>query len=449
MPGSVTEASASPLDEALAEASARLGRLSRFGIRLGLERMAFLLDALGHPERAYRVIHVGGTNGKGSVSAAIAAALTAAGYRTALYTSPHLHRVTERFRLDGRELDPREFAALLDECWPLVEQAQSAGLDPPTEFEMLTAIAYLWAKEARADVLVQEVGLGGRLDSTNLVEEPAVSVLTNVGLDHTDRLGSTVEAIAREKSGIVKPGRPVVSAFDGAALQVLRARCAECASPLYLLQECATYSARAAWGADGVARWRLDYRGVSWSLRDAPLALPGRHQAVNAALALLALEVAAREAELKVSEAAARQALREVRWPGRLELFALPGGPRIAFDGAHNAHAAAALAATLPETFRWRRLHAVVGMLADKDIDAALPLLVRHADRAFLVPPPGPRAPAVERLAAALRAVAHPPFTTFDDPRAALAAAMEGLEPPDLVLVAGSLYLVGALRPST
>ncbi|MBE3589307.1 MAG: bifunctional folylpolyglutamate synthase/dihydrofolate synthase [Firmicutes bacterium] len=443
----MTQPTASPDEEALATASERLATLSRFGIRLGLERMAFLLDALGHPERSCAVIHVGGTNGKGSVSAMIAAVLTAAGYRTALYTSPHLHRVTERFRLDGRELDPHTFAALLDDCWPLVERAQAAGLDPPTEFEMLTAIAYLWARESGAEILVQEVGLGGRLDSTNLVEEPLLCVLTNIGLDHTDRLGSTIEAIAREKAGIVKPGRPVVTAFQGEALQVLRERCAACGSPLLRLDERARYEGRPVWGADGAAEWRLDYEGEGWQLHEVRLALPGRHQLRNAALALLALETAAREGGLRIPEPAVRRGLVEVRWPGRLELFTPAGGPRLLFDGAHNAHAAAELAATLPESFRWRRLHAVLGMLADKDVEGALPLLARHADRAFLAPPPGARAAAPERLAAALRAAAHPSFAVFDDARAAFAAAMEGLGPQDLVLVAGSLYLVGALRP--
>lgn len=435
-------------EASLQRAVRRLESLSRFGIRLGLERMAFMLDRLGHPERRFAVVHVGGTNGKGSVSATLAAAYRAAGLRTALFTSPHLERWTERYALDGAEMDAGEFAALVDECWPLVDVAGAAGLDPPTEFELLTALAYVWARDRRVDVLVQEVGLGGRLDSTNLVERPALVVLTNVSLDHTDRLGTTVEAIAAEKAGIVKGGRPVVSGLAGAAAAVLARRCAGVDAPLYELDSAVHYRGTERWEQSSQASQPLlDYEGLAWKGRNLPLALPGPHQARNMALALLALEAGNAAGAPPVSWDDARHAIASVSWPGRLEAVRLPAGPLAILDGAHNVDAARALAEALPRAFRWRRLHAVLGMLADKDVEGALPLLARHADAVHLAPPPSPRAAAVPRMREALRDLPDLAVTDHPSPEAAWTAASAGFGPEDAILVAGSLYLVGALRP--
>lgn len=409
--------------------------------------MAFLLDRLGHPERRPAVIHVGGTNGKGSVAAALACAYQAAGHRTALFTSPHLERWTERFALDGAEMSPDEFADLVESLWPLVAEAEAAGLDPPTEFEFLTAMAYVWAEAREADVLVQEVGLGGRLDSTNVVESPVVAVLTNVSLDHTDRLGPTVAAIAREKVGIVKPGRPVVSGFAGEAAAILRAKADEVGAPLWELDRSVAFACHEEWRGGPLAETLLDYRGLRWQADGLPLALSGPHEARNMALVLLALEVANDAGGPPVPWPAAREALGRVAWPGRLEAVPLAAGPTAILDGAHNPAAAEALALALPRVARWRRLHAVLGMLADKDVETALPLLARHADRVFLTEPPSARAAPLARLEAALtdrqrsRAELHP------SPEAAFRSAQAGLGEGDVILVAGSLYLVGALRP--
>ncbi|EKP94558.1 bifunctional folylpolyglutamate synthase/dihydrofolate synthase [Thermaerobacter subterraneus] len=447
------------------EAVAYLQGLGRFGMRLGLERIRGLLERLGHPEEGLPpVYHITGTNGKGSTASLMEAILRAAGYRTALFTSPHLVHYEERFRFDGRPVSGVELAAAVEQVRRAAAAlAAGGGVEPPTEFEVATAVFFLLVQARRPDAVVLEVGLGGRYDATNTVPRPMVAVVTNVALDHTDRLGPTVEAIAYDKAGIARPGVPLVTgALDPAALAVLRREAAALGAPLWEVRPeeaapeardprdqggpaaVATYRLRSA-GPDGSC-W--DYRGPApvparWDRL--PLALAGPHQVANAAVAVTALlAAAATERGLPVTREAVERGLAAARWPGRMERVRWRGR-EIWLDGAHNPAGMAALARTVAALWPDRRVVLVAGMLDDKDVEKAAAAIAPVAARAVVTEPPSPRAARAERLAGAL--AAHGVAVAVQrEPLAALERALQEAGPGQPVLVCGSLYLVGTVR---
>ena len=384
------------MDSAYRHLLERLFALRGRGVDFDLARPRRVARALGHPQDAFRAIHVAGTNGKGSTAALIESALRAAGVRTGLYTSPHLVRFTERIAVAGREIARADIVRAVDE----VERA-AAG-EPLTFFEIATLAAFQHFREQSVEVAVVEVGLGGRLDATNLLPAPLACVLCSLALDHQSYLGGDLKSIAAEKAGIIKPGCPVVAALpeDPAAAQVITERAAAVGAPLRFL------------GRD------FDARDVP------PLALAGAHQRHNGALAKAALEAAG----LGVSPDALARGFREVRWPGRLERLG-----DVLLDCAHNPDAAAALALTLVEP-----PSLVFGALADKDAAGMLAALAPKAARIWLTAPPSPRAADPAALAAL-----WPGARVEPDPAAALAAARAR---GGTVLVTGSTYLVGAVR---
>jgi dihydrofolate synthase/folylpolyglutamate synthase len=370
----------------------RLRALQRFGMRPGLDAIRALLGAVGNPERGLGVVHVGGTNGKGSTAAMIAAALHAGGKRVGLYTSPHLLRFSERIAIDGRELERERVAALAERVLAVAGEH--------TFFDVATAMALVAFAEARVDVAVLEVGLGGRLDSTNVIERPLASVVTSVALDHTDVLGDTVVAIAREKAGIWKRGCPAIYACEAEdAAAVLEGE-----------------AVRA--GAAPIERFGRDFDDASLP----PLALGGAHQRRNAALARRTLTI------LGVGERAIAEGFAHVRWPGRLEALS----PTVLVDAAHNEEGARALAAALPAG----PLTLIVGVVADKDARAILLPLAARATRVIATAPPSPRALPPAELARLWSGAEVAP-----DLAAALAMAAG-----ERVLVAGSIFLVGEAR---
>ena len=369
------------------------------GVRFGLDRVRAALAAAGHPERAFRVVHVAGTNGKGSTAAMCEAILRAAGVRTGLYTSPHLCRLTERVRVAGAEVSR---AALV----PHLEAALAAA-GPLTFFEAVTVAAFGLLAEARVEIAVVEVGLGGRLDATNVVDAPLASVVTSIGLDHQAMLGDSLEAIAREKVAICKPGAPAILAAAEPAI-------------LSLLAE----EARAR-GAGPVLRL-----GHELAPLPGPLSLAGEHQRRNAALA-----VAAASAALPgLAEAAIGSGLSAVRWPGRLEQLAR-GGQAYVLDLAHIAEGARALAVALGGLPRPRVL--VFGVAADKDADAMLALLRPAVDTVIFTRGRS------DRLVDPARLAKDSPSRMCSSVREALSAASA---PGGTVVVAGSCYLVGEVR---
>ncbi len=382
-----------------ADALARLFALRRFGVRPGTEELTAALARLGNPERAFSAIHVAGTNGKGSTAAICEAILRADGRRTGLYTSPHLARLTERIRIDGDELGEAETAALADE---VLEAGPTL-----TFFEVVTAMAFLAFARAGVELAVVEVGLGGRLDSTQTLARPLVSIVTSIGLDHTELLGDTTAAIAREKAGIFRAGIPaVIGRVDDAAR-------------VAIADHAATVGAPVAW------------LGVDFPAIAVP-ALHGAHQADNAGLAVAAVQ----RLPIAPGARAIEVGLASARWPGRLEQLA----EDLIVDGAHNADGAAVLAAALPALAGDRPIHLVLGVVEEKDARALAAPLIPLCARLIVTTVPSPRARPAAALAALLD-VAH--IEQIDEPMAAVLAARR---PGALTVVAGSLFLVGHVR---
>jgi len=414
-------------------AAAILAELEPLGVRLGLDTFRRLLAALGSPERATPAVLVAGTNGKGSVAALLESIARAAGLRTGLYTSPHLARFGERIRVGGAETGDAALAKHLERT---LAGASAAGLPPPTVFEALTAAAFLRFAAERVELAVLEVGLGGRLDATNAAQ-PLLSVVTRIGFDHRAELGETLTAIAGEKAGILRRGVPaVVAAQPAEAAAALAAETARVGAELHRVADESTIES-AEW--KGLAGHRLRLR-TARARYDLDLPLAGEHQLENAATAVRAAELLAGPFPA-IDGAAITGGVAATRWPGRLEALAIPGTPTTALlDAAHNADGCRALAAFLARLGRPYDL--LFGCLADKEPGAMLPPLAAAARRVVLTRPDSPRALAPEALLSLLPAAT--PRAVETAPRAALALALAG--GGELLVVAGSIYLVGSLR---
>lgn len=410
-----------------AEALAYLGDLGRFGMRLGLETTERLLRRLGNPHRAFPSLHVAGTNGKGSTAHALAAILRVAGLRVGLYTSPHLLRFTERIQVSGREMDRADVGRLAARV-----RAAASGL-PVTFFEATTALGFLHFAEARVDAAVVEVGLGGRLDATNVLT-PVVAAITTVGLEHREHLGSTHAEIAREKAGIVKGGRPVVAGeLPPPALAVVEEVARERHAPLHLLGRDFT-ARRDPPAPDGERLW---YRGLGI---EGQLALPlyGRHQIANAAVAACAAEVAAKEG-IPIEPHHIAQGLALAHLPGRFSVVA--GTPPIVLDAAHNPDAARALRVALEDRFGSRPVALVFGVLSDKDHLEMLRALAPRVACVLAVRPDTPRARDPGDVVHAARDLGMR-AEVWSDVERALDRARAEVGEGGVVAVSGSFYTV-------
>ena len=439
-----------------ADALTRIHARGPIGIRLGLERMRALLAELGDPQRSLRGVLVGGTNGKGSVAAMVAAMLQAAGLSTAQAPSPHLSSYRERILIDGRPIAAAELEGLLEEALRASGPGEKTH-GPATEFELLTAAAWLWAGRRAVDVLVMEVGLGGRLDASNTWAAD-VAAITGVGLDHQEYLGDSVESIAAEKAAIIKEGCRVVTGASGAALAVIEARAREVGVPLTLCPP--------------LAVTRMDLSGLTLQaprLGRLHVPLLGRHQAANAAVALGIGTALAESGVAEIPDEAVISGLARVRWPGRLELLERDG-LTILLDGAHNPDGAAALAAAIDELaphLPGGPLTLLLAVMADKAVAEILAALaaatpLREARcLATRVPGSDRSLPASELAAAWTSATGHSATgrwaedhqadwraaTGVDDADAALEMAMElAAAAGGPLVVSGSLYLVGHVR---
>ncbi len=427
-----------------AEATEFLFSLRRFGWRLGLETALRLMDLLGNPQAAVPSAHIGGTNGKGSTAAMLSAILQAAGYRTGLYTSPHLLSFAERIRVNGVPIGLEEVthltAQMKDLCsahfaqYP-IPNPPADRLPHPTFFELTTAMAFLHFARQAAEAAVIEVGLGGRFDATNVVT-PAVAVVTNVSLEHQEYLGRTLPEIGMEKAGIIKPGVPVVTGAQGEALEVLRRIAADRGAPLVHIRETYTCTIR----DSGLAGQTFDLGGPNRRYAALHIPLAGRHQVENAVAAIAAAELLEGRG-FRLGEAAIRCGLHQARWPGRLHLVS--DRPRILMDGAHNPAGARALAAFVAEhRSTLHRLILVFGVLRDKDWESMLALLGPLADQTILTHPPADRGADPRELVAADRFC--PKVEIATDPGEGLALARAVAGPEDTILVTGSLYTVAA-----
>ncbi len=409
------------------EAVARLLALhggEHAGMRPGLERIEALLSALGNPERRYAIVQVGGTNGKGSVAATLAVILRAAGRRVGLYTSPHLVSFRERIRVDSEAIGEDAVVDGIDALGTLVARVDASM------FEATTALALDHFAREDVEIAVLEVGLGGRLDATT-VGTPAATVISRIDRDHEAILGDTIAAIAGEKAAIIRGGPAFTAAQAPEALAVIEGRAAAMGVPL--MREGHELSVRVR--ARGVEGQRIDCAGVGWRLDDAHLALLGTFQPGNALLAVAAARA------LDAPEAAIREGLARVRWPGRLDVRGRE--PRLVLDGAHNPAGARALAASLRELFPGQAITLVVGIARDKDAAAMLGALVPLAERVILTAFDSPRAAVPEALRAALPGTTAP-VEVARSAAEALALALDARRTP-IVCVAGSLFLVGEM----
>lgn len=454
VPGSPGVAGSSALPGDFAAAVAAVQARGRFGIRLGLARTRALLRALGSPEAGVRGALVGGTNGKGSVVALVSACLVAAGHRAGDTPKPHLVTYRERLRIAGRPIDPDAFTALVRDVLPAADRvARRHG--PPTEFELMTALGFAWFAREAVDLAIVEVGLGGRLDATH-AWDGGVAAITNVDLDHTEWLGPTVRDIAREKAAIIVRGDRAVTGATGEALAVIRARARRVGVDLVELASAPVL----AMNREGII---VDLPRLGGPVR---VGLLGRHQAANVAVADAVLDALEGAGIATVPPEARRAGYAAARWPGRLELLDVPGvgpggaGAEVLLDGAHNPAGAAALAAALDELRPQLRggddarpapPTIVLAVMGDKDVDGVLrPLAIARSlagARVIATQVEGPRALPADALAARWAAVAGAgagPLEVVPEPGASVEAAIARADGP--VVVAGSLYLVGAAR---
>ena len=400
------------------------------GSKLGLDRTRELLGKLDDPQKELKFIHIAGTNGKGSTAAMLSSILEEAGYRVGLYTSPFINRFNERMQVNHQPIPDEELAALTEYVRPHAD----AMADSPTEFELITALAMVWFARQKCDIVVLEVGMGGELDSTNIIDVPEAAVIAAMGLDHVKELGPTMADIARAKAGIIKEGGRVVSyggnpEADEVIAAVCRARNASLCQP--------DFSAIVP-GDFGLEGQTFSYKG--W--RGLRIPLVGAYQMNNAAVVLETVEVL-RQRGWSVSDEAVRQGLADTRWPARFEV--LRRDPVFIVDGGHNPHGIRATAESLSRLFPGRKITFVTGVMADKDVEHILGLIVPLADQFFTVRPDNPRAMDAGELATRIEAMGAK-ATACASVRDGVDRAIQAEGPHGVACALGSLYMSGEVR---
>ncbi|MBN2602779.1 MAG: bifunctional folylpolyglutamate synthase/dihydrofolate synthase [Candidatus Thermoplasmatota archaeon] len=419
----------------IAESIRWLNSYSRFGIKLGLERIKNLLELMDNPQNYFRVIHVGGTNGKGSVCHFISSILFQNGYNVGLYTSPHIQEINERIVVNKKKISNKELSNLAKKIKPLVEQIEN--IDPPTYFEILTAMAFQYFKDKKIDFAVIEVGLGGRYDATNIVT-PSVSIITNVTYDHKEILGKRIGKIAYEKSGIIKNNTPVVTAALGEALRIIENVAKENNSIVHRISKknikriCSNDTCQ-----DFVIKGTLKQYFVKTKML-------GEHQGQNIAVALGAVELLQMNGVF-ISDSGILEGIEKASIPGRTEI--VRKSPMVLLDGAHNPAGIKTLKHTLENDFFYKRIILVLGILADKDIDKMLSTIVPLANIVILAKPKNDRAWSINQIRKKLEKMGF--FTEIieiNDVKNAVTHALSIAEDQDIICVTGSLYTVGEAR---
>lgn len=413
------------------EAIAYMENVPWQGTRLGLERTQELLEKLGNPEKRLRFIHIAGTNGKGSTASMTASVLRKAGYITGLYISPYLQVFNERMSVNGENITDEELGEITDRVHLVAEEME----DAPTEFELMTVIAFLFFLQRGCDIVVLEVGMGGRLDSTNVISAPEAAVICNIGLDHVNELGNTLEKIAFEKAGIIKEGTDVIlyqPSCDG-VLQVVKAVCEQKRAALHVTDFDQIQSI-----SDSITGQQFSYREyVGLNLR-----LLGKHQLKNASVVLELMEVL-RKKGYSISQEAIREGLSDTVWPGRFEVLLTK--PVFIADGGHNRQCVEAVESALKQYFPGRKVLLIMGVLADKDYAAMIELLAPLAKEIYTVTPDSPRALSAQELAQKLEIYGKKTTvcqSASDAVKKALAQATED----DIICSVGSLYMTGEIR---
>lgn len=414
-----------------------LDSLGKFGIQLGMERIEGLLKELGNPEKAIKTVHVTGTNGKGSVASMITNIFLAAGLKTGKFTSPHLVKYNERIELNGKDISDEDFAMAITATRVAADSVVRKGVcQQPTQFEILTAAAFLYFKLQEVDYAVIEVGMGGLWDSTNVIT-PIVSVITNVALDHSERLGDSIERIAMQKAGIIKEKVPVVTAADGnESLGPIVTFAMFREAPVYLY-------GKAFWGTEvesSIEGQKFTLHAGDFYASDYEIKLPGEHQIKNTSLAIVAAKLVSKQDD-RINELALHVGVANTIWPGRLERIACQ--PDLILDGAHNPNGAEALRRALDKYYPGQRVRFVFGMMGDKDMSGVIKLLVRPEDVFYTVrADKGARAAEAVDLAKLIGDQAIPMNSLAEAYHLAVAeAGVNGV-----VVVCGSLYLIGEFK---
>lgn len=417
----------------------RIHEFNRFGMVLGLDRMEELLRRLGNPQDDLKVIHVAGTNGKGSVSKYLEEGLSACGYKMGLYTSPYIETFNERIRYDGADISDEDLEYYGQKVVSAAEAMVADGLDSPTEFEVVTAIAFLYFADRQADITILEVGLGGIGDSTNVVKSPLASVITSISYDHMAQLGNSLAEIAVNKAGIIKTGCPVIANVPQRdAAKIIARKAYAMGSRLYDIS-----GIRAAVSDETPFSQKVSMELYEKSYSDVEISMVGRHQAENLKTALATLEILRKSGAVKLDREALYEGLKRARQPGRFEVIS--EDPVVIIDGAHNEAGAQALQETMAQHFAGKKILLVAGILADKEIDSIVKFLTKITDHIIVTEPDNPRKLAAEKLAEHV-ADFGVAAEAVSDVEAAVHRAKELADGYDVILFAGSLYLIGDVR---
>ncbi len=413
-------------------------KTEKFGSKPGLSRIKALLGLLGNPEKACRCIHIAGTNGKGSTTALLSAMLEQAGYKTGMYISPYVTDFRERIRVNGEYIKKEELARQVEALLPLIDTLMKNGHIHPTEFEIITAIAFSYFAKKQCDFVVLETGLGGRFDATNAISSNEAAVITSISYDHMAILGDTLEKIAFEKCGILKKGSFLVTypEQEREALDMIRLRAKEEGLPLIIpdIGEMSILKRE-------IGKTRFRYKGF-----ESDLSLMGDHQVKNAITAIETIWALQKRGRLSITDDEMARGISACVFEGRLEVLeADKGRPRVVFDGGHNPAGIAALAQAADTYFTGGKLHVMMGMLADKTYDTCIPMIAKRASRYIAVSPRNPRALCEKDNAQAAKKVCADVIAEHDFNKA-LTLALEGLDKGDTLLICGSLYLIADMR---
>lgn len=419
------------------EAMKYITEVGNFGSNYGLERTYKLLEHLGNPERDLKLIHIAGTNGKGSTTSMITEILMGEGYKVGMYTSPFIEEFEERIQINRNNIPKESLAILMDEIKVAVDKVIEAGYNHPTEFEIITVLMLLYFKKENIDFGVIEVGLGGTLDSTNVIK-PTIQVITSISFDHTNLLGNTLEKIAREKAGIIKKGIPtVIYPQQEEVLKVIKNKCFEMDSELYIANnENLKF--------ENIVNLDKPYQLLKYNNEiDILLPLLGEHQIINLSVAMQAIEVLNNKNIIDISIANIVKSIKNVSWKGRLEV--LSNNPYVVIDGAHNIQGIKTLSRNIKKYFKYENLYLILGILADKDVEEMIKIITPMAKKVYSVTPNSIRGELAESLKDEVSKF-NKNCKAFDKYEEAYLEALNDASEKDLILASGSLYMIGDMR---
>lgn len=419
------------------EAMKYITEVGNFGSNYGLERTYKLLEHLGNPERDLKLIHIAGTNGKGSTTSMITEILMGEGYKVGMYTSPFIEEFEERIQINRNNIPKESLAILMDEIKVAVDKVIEAGYNHPTEFEIITVLMLLYFKKENIDFGVIEVGLGGTLDSTNVIK-PIIQVITSISFDHTNLLGNTLEKIAREKAGIIKRGIPtVIYPQQEEVLKVIKNKCFEMDSEIYIANnENLKFK--------NIVNLDKPYQLLKYNNEiDILLPLLGEHQIINLSVAMQAIEVLNNKNIIDISIANIVKSIKNVSWKGRLEV--LSNNPYVVIDGAHNIQGIKTLSRNIKKYFKYENLYLILGILADKDVEEMIKIITPMAKKVYSVTPNSIRGELAESLKDEVSKF-NKNCKAFDKYEEAYLEALNDASEKDLILASGSLYMIGDMR---